>query len=486
MSEPAESLRPITWERIGDRTFRFHDMRFGIELRLKNTRQEDGHVKADLYAYRESVKLLVRPSVNLTSDVTLPKLAKSLLSQQDQYDWHFLLETVCSVLVEQMDLHGIVSRLTEPQGESLRTRMIFKDFIPEGLVSGIIAHGGSGKSMVGSMLSLAIATGEKVGPFTPQRTGTVLYLDWENNWQLHAKRIKRICDGLGLPFPYPERLIHYEARARLASAESEILELAHENDVVLTILDSIGYAAGGNLNDSDVATAATLVLKHLPGTKIMIAHVAKSTLGEGGANKLGPTGSAFFWNGPQAVYELRATDPALDGSVTLSVYHNKANVGARLPRPLGIHIAFDDSEENSGPITPTALQVRGDRPEGAAMSQPSRVMDALGSRRAKMTALEIAQVLFEIPDKTRIASVERTLRELRDRGRIVDFGSAPRMWALAADTRGLSQSPEESGGSKRGFPEPEAPSLDFRCQRCGDPAVSYTETGQPACEVHAL
>jgi hypothetical protein len=372
---------------------------------------------------------------------------------------------MCAVLVDEMDQKGVVTWLEPLEEREVPQPMLFRNFVPLGLLSGLIAHGGTGKSMTGMMMALAIATGQKVGPFEPLVSpGNVLYADWENEWKLHGRRLHRICKGLGVEFPR-HRIIHYAARGKIGHAESELITLAYENKVVLTITDSIGFAAGGNLNDSDIATNAVQAQKHIPGTKIMIAHISKAAV-EGTASK-SPSGNAFFWNGPQAIYDLHASEPDNDGTVTFAIYQNKANVGRKLRRPLGVRVTFED-DENGGPITPVEHEVQGFESGGEGLPLATRILDYMTYAGGKVTAEDIAERLFGgdiAKDKTDL--VKAKLRTLRQDGVVASEGDGRKgegqKWWLAGEAQASDTLP---------------------CVRCGKPFVQYGEKGEPLCGAH--
>lgn len=479
------------WVRYGESTFIFTDAAYGVVLKLKNAKSDDGYTYADVYSYLDRDTqdqprlLLTRPKVNLTSDRSLPGLIKSLAAayarhrQEDEkgYDYAAFMEKVCAVLVGQMDEKGIFSLMEPMDDDALEQPMLFKRFIPRDLVTGLVANGGVGKSMTGAMLALAVATGTTVGPFEPLQQGPVLYLDWERNGKaMHQRRLTRLCRGLGIPFP--QNIGYYEARGKLTSAESDIIEKAYKHQAVFSVLDSIGFAAGGNLNDSDIAIMALNTLKHLPGTKVMMAHVSKSTMNTS-TGATGPTGSAFFWNGPQAVYELKTSDPEIDESVTLSVHHSKANVGPKLRRPLGVRLEFIDP---AGPITPIAVEVRGDEVGGEGLPITMKVLDALGSLREMVSAADVAARLG-MEDKSGFESVSRTLRELRQKGAVHSFApeaagkrgpNAVVKWGLAAREDAYSQP------ASAFLPVEDSIGL---C-RCGQEATGYDDKGKGACSEH--
>ncbi|MBA2708311.1 MAG: AAA family ATPase [Gemmatimonadaceae bacterium] len=478
------------YRRIGSTQFRFYEHDVGLQIVLKNTKSEDGHVYADLHAYRDYMdgnppgKILTRPKVNLTSDRAIPGLVRSLEVAADKwgeikgFDFRKMIEEICGVLVEQMDSKGVITILQEPMRQEERAQpMLFKDILPRGLVSGLIAHGGTGKSMTGLLMALAVMTGRKIGPFEPLIQGPVLYADWENEATLHHRRLTRICDGLGIDFP-AGTFIHYAARGKLSSAEGELMELASDKGVLLTVMDSIGFGAGGNLNDTDVATAAMNTMKHLPGTKVMIAHISKASV-EGVASKA-PIGSVFFWNGPQAVYDLHTTEPAMDGSVILSIFGNKNNVGAKLSRPMGIKVYFED-DDNGGPITPELIEIRGHLEGGEDMSLTQRIADALLYSSSPQTASQVADVLFPADPEPKKAGVQASLRKMRQSGRVVSFGEQGTRGQKGAEQTWALRAPEEY----RNVRTTSDRSSSEVCASCGSSdVVAYDDAGAARCRKH--
>ncbi|MEY4761803.1 MAG: hypothetical protein RLZZ200_1659 [Pseudomonadota bacterium] len=475
MTRTEGTVGGLSWKRIGEGTFGFWDTQ-GVELRLRNVRQKDGHVHGDLLLYVNNTRTMTRPNVNLTSDRSIPGLEKSLCTAATGADFRVYLEAMCDVLVEQMEKHGVVTRLKRVDPKEIAQPTLFKSrFVPMGALTGVIAHGGVGKSMLGSMLGVSIATGLPVGPFDPLDKGGVLYIDWENDAKMHERRLTRLCMGLGID-AFPDNLIHYSAATSLLSAESELMELAVNEGVILVIIDSIGPAADGDLNKSDVATAFIQAAKRLPGTKIAIGHVSKSQL-QGGNERLGPTGHAMFWNGLQAVYDLKATDPDMRGSMTFTLFHNKSNLLEKMPRPLGVHVTFDDP---AGAITPSNVTVRGDQPEGAGMRLGQRVYDYL-KHRGRSSAKEIAETLNE-----KEATVAAELRRMRQNNEVVALGGSQgqkgsaQQWGLAADQPATAPLAPVAPAAPEFVPD-----FELGCCMCGNPEVfKYDMDAKAYCEEH--
>lgn len=472
---------PLRYRRRGESTFEFSEREMVVRLGVKNVRQEDGHVYGDLRAFVGATRILVRPKVNLTSDRSLPTLAKSLdlahpitlrdpASGEEEAgtDWRSVLDRVCAVLADEMDQRGEFTWLSPLEGTELPQPMLFRGFIPRGLLAGLVANGGTGKSLTAGLMALAVATGTKIGPFEPLIPASrVLYVDWENEATIHRRRLQRICKGLGIPFP-EARMGHFHVRGDLRHSEGEIVERAYEIKAEVTIFDSIAFAAGGmgNLNAAEVATAAINIMKRVPGTKIMIAHQSKAAA-EGLTQSRGPSNSVFFWNGCQSIYVLNAGEPDANGTVTFAIYQDKANVGRKLRRPLGVRVTFED-DENGGPITPVEHEVQGFESGGEGLPLATRILDYMTYAGGKVTAEDIAERLFGgdiAKDKT--DSVKAKLRTLRQDGVVASEGDGRKgegqKWWLAGEAQASDTLP---------------------CVRCGKPFVQYGEKGEPLCGAH--
>ena len=76
---------------------------------------------------------------------------------------------------------------------------IVSGYLPCGTVSFLSAAGGTGKSYLSTVLAIAIATGQNLGPFEVEKPGPVLMLSVEDDARDIAPRLYRICQEYGLP-----------------------------------------------------------------------------------------------------------------------------------------------------------------------------------------------------------------------------------------------------------------------------------------------
>ncbi|NLI79536.1 MAG: AAA family ATPase [Candidatus Riflebacteria bacterium] len=78
---------------------------------------------------------------------------------------------------------------------------LFRDMIPAGVVSALVAKGGSGKSFLLIQIAAAAATGEPFGPFIPGKPRRVLLLAGEDPTDVLHRRIRAAAVGMKLAGP---------------------------------------------------------------------------------------------------------------------------------------------------------------------------------------------------------------------------------------------------------------------------------------------
>lgn len=481
------------WKRYSEGSFAFEDRGQGFMLKLRNTKREDGHVYADCIAYytgeggTEPIKMLVRPRVNLTSDRagglgTLRKKVEERWASENLppiASFDLFMENVCSVLVEQMHRKGVLRPLHPLSGPELAQPMAFKGMLPLDRVSALVAHGGKGKSLTALMMCLAVATGRPIGPFSPLIQGPVIYLDWEEEDELtHSRRMTRLCAGAGLEFP--SNVLHYHARADLWHAEDELMELAFEHGAVFIVADSIAFALGDSVNKDEPMTAALGVLKRLPGTKLVIAHVAKARVGAAEDNpELGGIGTVFFRNGVRGEYTLRAGEVHLDGTLPLTLVNDKANLTGRSREPIEFDVHFEDPD---GPVVVTRRAMDPTRPGWASLSWSARALYGIKHSGFQPTMPRLRETLGIEPKTSDDASLVRTLQDLIRRKQVYRFGEGPGTWfSLAADVdERMSEPPPDAP-----FRAPERDENRIGdCAVCGGAAYGYDAQGREVCNEH--
>jgi hypothetical protein len=197
----------------------------------------------------------------------------------------------------------------------------------------------------------------------------------------------------------------------LSDSVEQLQRIIHDKNIGLIIVDSLGPAVRGNLNDSEPAIKYHAALRQLGTTSLTLAHTSKDQI----TKKRTIFGSVFFTNLARSVWECKAEQETGEDEAVISLRHTKANL-SRLHPPLGYRFTFTD---NSITVVKADL-----RDSGLSRELPLsfRIKDLL--RGGTMSVKDIAEQLNSGVDTT-----ARTLRRMKSKNQVEK---------LEDDTWGLS------------------------------------------------
>ena len=257
-----------------------------------------------------------------------------------------------------------------------------------------------------SLFALAIAyvaqlpySDNKLGLITAKESTHCLYCDWEDDPLNFRKRWSAIEKGFGIKAPMP--MLYLRMTAPLADSVESLQQNIAEENIKLLIVDSLGPAARGNLNDPEPAIKYHEALRKLLTnekvgiTSLTIAHNSKDPL----TKRRTIFGSVFFTNLARSVWECKAEQETGEDEAIISVKHTKANL-SKLHPTLGYRFTFT---VNSITIAKSDL-----RDTGLSGELPLRwqIKNLLG--RGSMSIPELAEQLGSKAD-----TIGRTLRRMR-------------------------------------------------------------------------
>tara|TARA_Y100000310_G_scaffold106109_1_gene104635 strand:+ start:392 stop:1624 length:1233 start_codon:yes stop_codon:yes gene_type:complete len=199
----------------------------------------------------------------------------------------------------------------------------------EGETTLIYGDGGIGKSYIAAYLASQVDQGIKMGKYTPIQ-GKVLYLDYETNREIAARRFQAITRGFG--FSETSGVLYRFCFQPLAADIAEIQKIVAEEDIEFIVVDSAGPACGGDPESASSAINYFTSLRSLRKTTLTIAHRSKS-------GSVGPFGSVYWVNYPRATYELKKSQEMDDDVMHVALIHKKANEG-RLQEPISFKFTF--------------------------------------------------------------------------------------------------------------------------------------------------
>ncbi|GAJ15616.1 unnamed protein product, partial [marine sediment metagenome] len=111
-----------------------------------------------------------------------------------------------------------------------------------------------------------------LGLITAKESASCLYLDYEDDPSSFRKRWSALERGFGRGV---QAILYRRMTAPLADSIEQLRNTISDKKVKLTIIDSLGPAARGNLNDPEPAIRYHAALRQLGVTSLTLAHTAK-------------------------------------------------------------------------------------------------------------------------------------------------------------------------------------------------------------------
>lgn len=293
-----------------------HDSLYGeVEFRVRNSPEV----------------FLTEGQMNLSSITVRAQWEKKLEKAWplgDTGDWEEMLERLCRA-VARAYRKGSPVQIATGSPDVKPPEWALDPIIRRNMVNGIIGERDSCKSLIAvtcaALCQIEPAQTENAFHFVPPAKPMLwLYLDWETSFDDFDWRWRCILAGMGhetLPFTYRR------CDKKLASEFEGISAAIEETGADGIIVDSVGMAAGGDLNNTESAFGFLEPLRSLkdrsgqPLTILMVGHLSKDPKG----NKKTFTGNGYFTNEARNVWEIQATPGSSPGQKRLTFYHNKWN-----------------------------------------------------------------------------------------------------------------------------------------------------------------
>lgn len=384
----------------------------GIQAQVNNLTRLRGDIHC-LISFRQREgqrwRWLYAPSrINLMS-VTAKEKLESVLGKRRSLNWKDRIDQIVIAAGNSLQADR------KPTVLKRRTENTEREWIAYPLIeayehSMFFAAGGTGKSLIALGLCASLVTGAEFIPGVQisKFEKNTLYLDWETNEKTHEIRLTQLCDGRGVEFP--DDRVHYIHMDGPLSQELEFLhEYVIENNIGFVVIDSVGVAAGGNINSDEVAIPYVASVRMLGVTALSIHHV-------GWLEQDRPTGSRYFWNGPRSQWLVKGEQVKGEGITYLGMFHKKANNGM-FERDIGLRAEFNNNAIRYYKQDLQATQFSTDT------DPKDQLCEVLSSGRLKLSALY--EELPNIPKATIRQTLKRGLGTLFTKfgsGRDVEYG----------------------------------------------------------------
>jgi hypothetical protein len=217
-----------------------------------------------------------------------------------------------------------------------KPKYLIEPLFVENNVNIIYGDRSSAKSLFMTFIDLMFYFEWEYNPFGLSLSGkhTALFLDWENDsnvtsWQTKCLALGVEVESFSLPYLHCSK--------PLIKCLSHIQQKINEVGADVIIIDSLGVAVGGNLNDTEPALNFFSALRQLPVTPLIIAHNAKDM-----NNKIKTVyGNAFYENLSRSIWEVVKTQGINSPELVLTLHHRKSPPFSSYHRPLGFKFKFD-------------------------------------------------------------------------------------------------------------------------------------------------
>jgi hypothetical protein len=319
--------------------------------------------------------------------------------------WSDYLEMAC-VLTVRSERKGAefikVGRLDRAQAPQfwLLKRNTPGGFLRVGHPTSIWADGSTGKSTLACLWAIAVYLGIELAGFTPCYRGPVIWLDWESDeWDIDDT-IKCLRVGHGI-----EEEVEFDYRREvwpLTQTFRQVANQAAKESAALVVLDSVGYAIGGDGEKAGEVLEFIRAVRALNTSVLMIDHVRK---GDTGGKAYG---NAYKFNEVRLGFELSRHQADGEPTSVVGLRCRKANKGGWAP-PLYLRVEFTEGSIHYQETDPPEEAV-------AADAKPKeRIRHALRSASDLMNADEIMEAVNRVAEKYRwlkIGTVKARLSEM--------------------------------------------------------------------------
>lgn len=374
---------------------------------------DDGHAELSFYLKDGSVEQLLHTTrVNLLATPTMNSLTKRLNEGANTIPWTEVLTYVTGKTIQIARRGEPVQEIWASKDDNLVPSYLLEPILYLNHPTVIFGDYGSLKSLfalaIGYIVQLPYSD-NNLGLITPKESTICLYLDYEDDPLNFRKRWSAIEKGFGIEAAMP--ILYRRMTTPLAESVETLQSIIADKDIKLLIIDSLGPAARGNLNDPEPAIKYHEAIRKLGITSLTIAHNAKDPL----TRNRTIFGSVFFTNLARSVWECKAEQETGEDEAIISVKHTKANLSKK-HLPLGYRFTFADE---SIAIAKTDLNNTGLSGE---LSLSLRIKGLLQS--GAKSVKEIAEAL-----EANEGSVKTTLNRMAGREITVKVGD---LWGLKA------------------------------------------------------
>lgn len=316
----------------------------------------DGRVTGDLQIFNGSKdkKAILLPSTqfNFSAEQTRNRMAKQLKEKYPKsgINWIELFDYLGHSIQEMARKGEPVQTLTTG-GLSKPPTYIIDPFIIKNYPSAIFGDPGSSKSNIALVLATVMILPWEDNPMNiiaPANYTRCLYLDWETDEDTILWQLTKLQKGMNLP----AIILEYRRCALPLSQDVEqIRQRIAEVKAEVVIIDSLGLAAGGDLNETKPALEFFSAFRQLKTTALILAHNAKNAE----AKQRSIYGNMYYTAQMRNIWEIKKTQEEDSDQMSVALFHRKPPPFGKLRRPVGFKLSFTDDATFIEPEDPKTV-----------------------------------------------------------------------------------------------------------------------------------
>lgn len=236
------------------------------------------------------------------------------------------------------DLYSVPEPTRLEMRDRVQTSFIIDGFVLENLLTVLFARGGAGKSFVSLLSAIAVQNAGKLDedfPFIALKQGNALYLDWESDKEEMNRRFTRVVQGMRLGDVVPP--MYVSVVRPLSDVIDEVVTMCAVNDIKFVVIDSVGLASGGSIEDASTSISFFRAVRELTDAGVSVlalTHMSKSAMKD---DLKTPIGSVYYENMPRLIWQAKSE--AEEDRIRLQMILRKTNVG-KIPN-FGLTLYFD-------------------------------------------------------------------------------------------------------------------------------------------------
>ena len=346
-------LPPYSIDAVGDISMAFaRSPKTHIEAVVSDIIPDKGDLHGNISVYNVTTasgrKSTILPKTSMTfgNSTSQEKVHKALSKRKPHIEWLDYIDKLVMAVDASVQSYGKVVDVKSVDIANTERKWLLEPIIAHNEHVAIFAQGGVGKSMFAGACALSLATGFSIIPgVEPKSKGVpTLYLDWEDDDVAYASRVKRMLDSYITEDMPDNKLKYMSMKYPMSDSINQIRREVDKHGIELVVIDSVGLACGGDVNNSTIATRYLNLVRSLDCAVLSITHISKMAIWVGGKSDDDspmPIGSVYFVNGPRASFFLVGDHNSESDSKEMLLIQTKSNTGPA-STPLSYKAHFDN------------------------------------------------------------------------------------------------------------------------------------------------